>query len=134
MTSSKLSMVVLTALAFVGTAGAAHAQVAKGRITLQESVAAPESLTPDQNQWTGQTTRKTLEWDDGNWGVRLDLDQPANRSMGPGDVQAGAYYRVTPAIRVGGAVSLGEKAPVDRKATPAEKVAPRATAGIALKF
>ena len=72
----------------MGTGGAAHALAAKGRVTLQESVAAPESLTPDQNQWTGQTTRKTLEWDEGNWGVRLDLDQPANRSMGAGDVQA----------------------------------------------
>lgn len=134
MARSKLSIVVLSALALSGSAGAAHAQQAKGRVTLQESVAARETLTPDQSQYTGQTTRKTLEWDEGNWGVRLDLDQPVNRQMRPGDVQAGAYYRITPALRVGGAVSLGDKADTGRKVTPAERVAPQATAGIALKF
>lgn len=124
---------VLSALALAGSAGAAHAQQAKGRITLQESVNR-EALTPDQSQYTGQTTRNTLELEGGNWGVRLDLDQPANRQMRPGDVQAGAYYRITPALRVGGAVSLGDKTDTSRKVTPAERVAPQATAGIALKF
>ena len=134
MARSGLSYILVSALAILGLADAAHAQQASSRLTLQESVAARGALTPDQSQWTGQTTRNTLEWDASNWGVRLDLDQPANRQMRPGDVQAGAYYRITPALKVGGAVSLGDKAAPDRKATPAERVAPQATAGIALKF
>ena len=125
---------VLSALALAGMAGAAHAQQAKGRVTLQESLNSRETLTPDQSQYSGQTTRKTLEWDEGNWGVTLNLDQPVNRQWRPGDVQAGAYYRITPALRVGGAVSLGDKADTSRKVSPAERVAPQATAGVALKF
>jgi len=131
----KLSIGVIATLVLCGTGHAADStQPARAQLTVKESVAAREVLTPNQGQWTGLTTRKTLEWDEGQWGVRLDVDQPANRDLRPSDVQAGAYYRVTPALKVGGAVNLGGKSPSSQRATPAERATPTASAGIALKF
>lgn len=54
---------------------------------------------------------KTLKWDArrGRWGVTLDLQQLDTRESTWGDVQAGAYYRITPSLRVGGAVALGDQ-------------------------
>ena len=51
------------------------------------------------------------------------------------DVQAGAYFKVTPSIRVGGAVSLGESNPAlaARKAQQPEP-APRVRLETAFKF
>jgi hypothetical protein len=38
----------------------------------------------------------------GRFGVTLDLQQPETRPGTWNDVQAGAFYRITPSIRVGG--------------------------------
>jgi hypothetical protein len=56
----------------------------------------------------------------GRWGVTLDLKQPDTRPGTLNDVQAGAYYRITPSLRVGGAVSLGDQSlvPGPQKLTP----------------
>lgn len=54
---------------------------------------------------------KILKWDarKGRWGLTLNLDQPDARPSTLNDVQAGAYYKLTPSIRVGGAVALGDQ-------------------------
>jgi hypothetical protein len=61
---------------------------------------------------------KSLKWDarKGRWGVTLNLDQPDARPSSLNDVQAGAYYHITPSLRVGGAVALG-----DEQLTPGPK-------------
>ena len=65
----------------------------------------------DRNQWGDQTVHKSFEWDStkSRWGLKLDLDQPGprDREMDLNNVQAGAYYKLTPSLRVGGAVTLG---------------------------
>ena len=79
---------------------------------------------------------KSLKWDTrkGRWGVSLNLDQRAERDMQLNDVQAGAYFRVTPSLRVGGAVALGEKeAPTYKKTEPVDS-APRVRLETAFKF
>ena len=79
---------------------------------------------------------KTLKWDmqNGRWGVTLDLDQPSGRDVQLNDVQAGAYFRVTPSLRVGGAVALGEKEePAFKKTQPTEST-PRVRLETALRF
>lgn len=67
-----------------------------------------DAFAPDLNQWGPQQTHKALQWDNrkGRWGLKLDYDQSTIRDMGWNDVQAGAYYKVTPSLRVGGAVSM----------------------------
>ncbi|MDB5475671.1 MAG: hypothetical protein JWP49_1182 [Phenylobacterium sp.] len=56
----------------------------------------------------------------GRWGVTLNLQQPDTRPGTLNDIQAGAYYRITPSLRVGGAVALGDQqlAPGLQKLTP----------------
>ena len=120
------------ALVLSGTASVALAQQAKARLT--DSAADRGVAAPDRTQWTGETKRKTVEWDEGHWGVRLDVDRPAPREPRPSDVTAGAYYRITPSLQVGGAVSLTQKAPDAQKPAPSDRRAPTASAGIALKF
>lgn len=45
----------------------------------------------------------------GKWGVTLNMQQSDTRQSTLNDVQAGAYYRITPSLRVGGAVAFGDQ-------------------------
>jgi hypothetical protein len=80
---------------------------------------------------------KSLQFDarKGRWGLTLNMDQPNSREMQLNDVQAGAYFRITPSLRVGGAVALGEKTPLPayRKTQP-EEGQPRVRLETAFKF
>ncbi len=79
---------------------------------------------------------KTLKWgvQNGRWGVTLDLDQPTGRDVQLNDVQAGAYFSVTPSLRGGGAVALGEKEEPTFKKTQPTDATPRVRLETALKF
>jgi len=44
----------------------------------------------------------------GRWGLDLNLSQPETRDSNVGDVEAGAYYRINPRLRVGAAAGLAE--------------------------
>ena len=54
---------------------------------------------------------RSLKWDarKGRWGVTLNMDQSDVRPSTLNDVQAGAYYHITPSLRVGGAVALRDE-------------------------
>ena len=56
----------------------------------------------------------------GRWGVTLNLQQPDTRASNWNDIQAGAYYKITPSLRVGGAFALGDQSPLPgpKPATP----------------
>lgn len=62
----------------------------------------------------------------GRWGLDLNLNQPVGRERNLGDVEAGAYYRVNPRLRVGAAAGLAEP-DVDpaRQRDPDQRAAPR---------
>ena len=104
---------------------AAHAQTerAKGMDFTVRSEALPQG-------------GKTLKWglQNGRWGVSLNLDQPTGRDVQLNDVQAGAFYSVTPSLRVGGAVALGEKEEPTFKKTQPTDATPRVRLETALKF
>ena len=80
---------------------------------------------------------KAFKWDArrGRWGVTLDLEQTDVRPSTLNDVQAGAYYRITPSLRVGGAVALGDQrlAPAPKR-PGAEEGQPRVRLETRLKF
>lgn len=107
MAETKLSTILLAALVLTGAGVAAHAEAPKAKpqsqttFTSRETTAAPDALSPPG-------TRKTLQWDSktGRWGLRLDVDQPASRDTRVKEAEVGAFYRVTPSLRVGGAVGL----------------------------
>lgn len=82
---------------------------------------------------------KILQWDArrGRWGMTFNVDRPNSRAMQLNDVEAGAYFRITPSLRIGGAVALGDKtlAPNFKKATPEPRDGqPRVRLETALKF
>jgi hypothetical protein len=128
----------------LGAAGIAHGQSlttptttpAKPKVTLTTDSYTIQASPPDKGQYTGPETRSTMEWEGkGHWGVKLRLDQPATRPAQTKDVEAGAYYKVTPSFRVGGALGLSDKpqAPT-APATQDDQVAPRVKLETTLKF
>lgn len=120
---------ILIGAAALAAAGSAHAQ-ARPKTVTDFTVRADTAPQLDPN------ASRTVKWDArrGRFGVTLDLEQPSTRSAQLNDIQAGAYFRLTPSLRVGGAVALGdEEAALANKAIP-QKTAPRVRLETAFKF
>lgn len=97
---------LVAGLGLVAMADAASAQTASPRarapaVSLNEANAA-RATTP-----AGQSRLRFTER--GRWGLDLNLSQPVGREDNLGDVEAGAYYRVNPRLRVGAAAGLAEQ-------------------------
>jgi hypothetical protein len=103
------------------------ADVASAQSASQRSRAPAVSLTEAQRAAavnpSGPSRLRFSE--NGRWGLDLNLNQPVGRERGLGDVEAGAYYRINPRLRVGAAAGLAEpeadpaRAPeTDRRAAP----------------
>lgn len=63
--------------------------------------------------------------DSGRWGLDLNLAEPVGRERDLGDVEAGAYYRVNPRLRLGASAGLANPEPdpaqptqTDRRSAP----------------
>ena len=68
------------------------------------------SFGQDHTATIGRSQAKTFRMDlQGKWGVSLDVNQVANMPAGWNDVDAGAFYKLGPRVRVGGAVGYGQK-------------------------
>src|SRR5579872_5394896 len=92
MRSGRATVAAIATLALLGVAASARA----------------ETVSPFAQG--AQPSHSQFAWDKkGRWGLKLDMSHPVGREMQMGDVQAGAYYRVTPSLRVGAAVSLGDQ-------------------------
>lgn len=107
-------------------AGAALAVTTAATASHAQSAARTDAPTVTLSQAQhAQSQRRGLQWQDNRWALNLNLDQPVGRETEWSDVEAGAYYRLTPRLRVGGAVGLGEPvqdparaAETDRRAQP----------------
>lgn len=68
-------------------------------------------------------------------GVFFNLQQPETRNTTLNDIQAGAYYKITPSLRVGGAFAFGSQAvvPGPKPNTP-ENSQPRVQLETKFKF
>lgn len=91
---------MIAGVALIGLADTAAAQ---------SSTRAPAvSLTDAQSARTttpsGQSRMRFTER--GRWGLDLNMSQPVGREDSLADVEAGAYYRVNPRLRVGAAAGL----------------------------
>ena len=108
----------LTLLAAADAASAqAAARTRAPAVTLSEAQAARAAAS------SGQSRLRFTER--GRWGLDLNPSQPVGRESNLGDVEAGAYYRVNPRLRVGATAGLAEpeadpaRAPqTDRRAAP----------------
>ena len=94
---------LIAATALIGAASSA-AQAADKSKPLDVTVRSDTSPIPNVGM-------RSLEWDarKGRWGVTLNMDQSDVRPSTLNDVQAGAYYHITPSLRVGGAVALRDE-------------------------
>lgn len=131
----QLSSIVLAALVLFGTSVTAQAQQkAKSAPSATTSFSSREIETPqDLNSPTA--VRKTWQWDakTGKWGFRVDVDQPTNRDAHLKEAEVGAFYRLTPSLRVGGAVGVTGPA-VTQKPIVQDPNQPRVRLETALKF
>jgi len=101
----------LAVLLLTGAAGVARAEPAAAR-------PANSFASTNESPWS-TTPRKTLQWDaKGRWGLRLDMEKPTGRDMNLGDVQAGAFFKITPSLRVGGTVGVGSSYVPQQKLLP----------------
>lgn len=102
MSGRQIATILGAAAALAATAGAAQAADAPKPMdfTVRPDTAAVVPAGP-----------KALRLDarHGRWGVTLNLQQPDTRGSTLNDIQAGAYYHITPSLRVGGAVALGDQ-------------------------
>ncbi|WP_236627617.1 NtrZ family periplasmic regulatory protein [Caulobacter sp. B11] len=114
MFAKRVFTAVVSAAILLGSASLAHAQSKPRSATTDFTVKGDFSnASQGAAPFSPQGPKKTLQWDalKGKWGLKLDLDQPVGRDFQLKDVQAGAYFRVTPSIRVGGAVALATTIP-----------------------
>ena len=103
MTAGRLAALIATAALAGAVATTAEAADAKAK-PLDFTVRQDTTVQPLFGM-------KILKWDASRrrWGLTLNLDQSEARPSTLNDVQAGAYYKLTPSIRVGGAVALGDQ-------------------------
>ena len=114
-----LALLAMADVASAQTAGTT-ARVRAPSVSLTEAQAARAAAAAAQ---PGSSRLRFTER--GRWGLDLNLSQPVGRESNLGDVEAGAYYRVNPRLRVGAAAGLAEpesdpaRAPqTDRRAAP----------------
>ena len=97
-----VAMAAMTATAFNASAQSSARDTARSAV--QTSPTVRNDLVSPQDG-----PRRGLQWnEDGRWGLNLNLSQPVGREADWSDVQAGAYYRLNPRLRVGAAASLSE--------------------------
>lgn len=88
---------------------------AAGGAQAADSKAKPLDFTVHTDTSAISPQASTTKWDatvKGKWGVTLNLQQPDTRAANWNDVQAGAYYRITPSLRVGGSFAFGDQQPL----------------------
>jgi hypothetical protein len=93
-------------LSLLAQADAASAQSTRGRapaVNLSEANAARAAAPP-----SAPTQSRLRFTERGRWGLDLNLSQPVGRERDLSDVEAGAYYRVNPRLRLGASAGLAE--------------------------
>jgi hypothetical protein len=117
------AMLVATTALLGAVCGAAQAAPAAQVAGVTPGAATkPLDFTVQPDPSPGVPGSQTMKWDaaKNRWGVTLSVRQPETRESTLNDIQAGAYYKITPAWRAGGALSFGSEqiAPGPKPNTP----------------
>jgi ABC-type glycerol-3-phosphate transport system substrate-binding protein len=131
MSVRKVALLVATVAAFGLASGAV--QAAPAAVTASTK---PMDFTVHA-ETSPVSGAQVMKWDaaKGHWGVTLNLQQPEARAATANDIQAGAYYRITPSLRVGGSLAFGEQQVVPGpKPNPADAGQPRVQLETKFKF
>ena len=127
--------VLVAATTLFGAAGGA-VQAAPAQSSTASTAGKPIDFTvhADSSPISGA---QVMKWDAarGHWGVMLNVQQPEARAATANDIQAGAYYRITPSLRVGGSLALGQEQVIPgAKLNPADAGQPRVQLETKWKF
>ena len=83
------------------------------------------SLAPSDGRWGLPGAKRSIQLQDkGRWDLNVDVDPPLGREANLKDVEAGAFFRIAPSLKVGGTVSAGDKAARER-GVPEDRNGPR---------
>jgi hypothetical protein len=132
MNGVRLISALIATVALLGAAAGARADSARGA-----PVADIDNLTGmtlDQGQWGPQPVHHSLQWDKKGWTVKLEMAEPVGRDIQARDLQAGAYYHITPKLSVGGAVSFGDTPTTPDRSNLPQTQAPRVRLETNFKF
>ena len=90
------------------------------------TASASRLVASDESRWgLPRAQEKSVQWSDrGRWGVNLNVREPVGRDVTTKDVEAGAFFRIRPGVKVGGAVRLDEEASRRLRERPEDR-APR---------
>lgn len=123
----RLKLAIAAGVVALTAAGAASAQVnVRTRVPTptvapSEAFTTRNAFTADPNQFGPTGGSQRLQWDErGRWGVRLDLQNPVGREREMSDVEAGAFLRLSPSLRLGGAVRFADQ-PRPNEITPRDR-------------
>jgi len=87
-----------------------HAQGAASTGALNLTPVSQDSYISDSTTSFNKNGSKSYQFDLNNrWGVKFDVNQPETSPSGLNDIDAGAFYKLTPSLRVGGSLGFGEK-------------------------
>ncbi len=130
-----LSTVAISALAIAGPATFAHAQTSPAKPKPQAGFSVRSDFNASDAQFGGQESRR-LVWDadKGRWGLTLDIKPRTDIGPSGRDVEAGAFFKVTPRLRVGGAVGVGPNQPAPIRKSDGREETPRVRLETAFKF
>jgi hypothetical protein len=117
--------------------GAAQAATVPVAATPAASQVPSLDFTVHSDNTPGVPGGQVLKWDaaKSRWGVTFSVQQPDTRQTTLNDIQAGAYYKITPALRVGGAFAFGTEplSPGPKPNTP-DNTQPRVQLETKFKF
>lgn len=122
---------MLAGLAFAVLAGGAQAQEARVQLVANDFGASGSGSGAAIT-----IPRRTLEWDarKGRWGLKLGVEQHTDRDVQWKDVAPGVYYKLTPRLHIGGAVSLAPDELESQKLLDPQMPAPRVRLETTFKF
>lgn len=123
---------IAAALVVAGSFGFSDVALAQSRATpsplsLNEAAAAPTVPAPNM--------RRGLRWiDGGRWGLDFNMNQPVGRETSWGDVEAGAYYRLSPRFQVGASAGLATPRADPARGAESDRAPPRVRLESIFKF
>ncbi|MFN7534891.1 MAG: NtrZ family periplasmic regulatory protein [Brevundimonas sp.] len=112
----------ICAVAVVGlTAGAAAAQTSVQTPATSGRDSERPALSLAEAQRSAPQRRVLQFREGGRWSLDLGVSQPVGRDTDWGDVEAGAYYRVNPRLRLGASAGLGRAEPDPARAAESDR-------------
>lgn len=131
MTPLRLIILATSTVSLLAAGAVARAQPNSPGLLL----AANDFSTPNYG-FGALTTGRSLEWDSrkGRWGLKLGVEQRTDRLGEWRDVQPGLYYKLTPRLHIGGAVSLAPNPQVNQRVIDPQANTPRVRLETTFKF